>query len=202
MVTRMDAHFETHRGLRVAVVPLSTSLLTVGRAVENDVVIEETTVSRLHAVVQRFRAGWCVRDLGSLNGTFVNGQRLNGARVLHDGDEVMLGRAFMVFRCPGTREIDDTMRVDGTLDPPTLTRREQEVLTVLCQPLLLEPGLFPEPPSVRQMAAELFVSESAIKKHLANLYDRFGLHGSRERRRTRLAAEAIRRRAVRQRLMD
>lgn len=56
--------------------------------------------------------------------------------------------------------------------------------------------MFTEPASTREMAAALFVSEAAVKQHLADLYDKFGIYDG-DRRRTRLANEALRRGAVR-----
>jgi hypothetical protein len=68
-------------------------------------------------------------------------------------------------------------------------------LVALCRPLLLSNTLA-EPASVRTMADELFVSESAVKKLLARTYNRFGLIDA-ERRRGRLALEALNRGVVR-----
>ena len=47
--------------------------MTVGTLESNDVVVDAEGVSRVHAVFERFGDAWCVRDLGSRNGTFVNG---------------------------------------------------------------------------------------------------------------------------------
>jgi pimeloyl-ACP methyl ester carboxylesterase len=79
--------------------------------------------------------------------------------------------------------------------PPELTRRERDVLTALCRPAL-DGGVFAEPASVRQIATALVVTEAAIKQHLLHLYDKFGIAETGERRRVRLAREAIRSGAV------
>jgi tetratricopeptide (TPR) repeat protein len=78
---------------------------------------------------------------------------------------------------------------------PELTRRERDVLAALCRPLA-GADVFAEPASVRQMAETLVVTEAAVKQHLLHLYDKFGIAESGERRRVRLAKEAIRRGAV------
>jgi hypothetical protein len=83
-----------------------------------------------------------------------------------------------------------TVSVKTAQLPPRLTRREVEVLVVLCRPLVSDDP-FPEPASVRRMALELFVTEAAIKQHLQNLYDKFAIPAEGERR-VRLANEAIR----------
>jgi DNA-binding NarL/FixJ family response regulator len=85
-----------------------------------------------------------------------------------------------------------TRAVEG---PPELTRRERDVLVVMCRPVLTR-NMLTEPATIREIAAELVVSESAVKKHLGRLYDKFGIHEAEERRRGRLVNDAIRRGAV------
>jgi DNA-binding NarL/FixJ family response regulator len=132
-----------------------------------------------------------VRDLGSRNGTFVNGGRIIGERALHSGDEIVLGRFRLLFHGPaGGKE------TAAIAEPPPLTPREREVLRALCRPLLTGDA-FTEPASIRAIAVELVVSEAAVKQHLSRLYDKFdvGAHG--ERRRVQLANAAVARGAVR-----
>ena len=78
---------------------------------------------------------------------------------------------------------------------PELTRRERDVLAALCRPLLSE-EVFAEPASVRQIAQAFVVTDAAVKQHLINLYDKFGIDATGGRRRVTLAKEAIRRGAV------
>lgn len=85
--------------------------------------------------------------------------------------------------------------VTSKREPPELTRRERDVLIALCRPLL-DGDVFTEPAPVREIAAALVVTEAAVKQHLGHLYDKFGIAQSGERRRIRLANEAIRRGAV------
>jgi hypothetical protein len=80
-------------------------------------------------------------------------------------------------------------------DPPELTPREHDVLVALCRPAL-EGDLFTEPASVREIAAALVVTEAAVKQHLSNLYYKFGIGETGERRRVTLAREAFRRGAI------
>jgi class 3 adenylate cyclase len=79
--------------------------------------------------------------------------------------------------------------------PPELTRRERDVLLALCRPAL-DFDVFTEPASVREIALSLVVTEAAVKQHLLHLYDKFGITETADRRRVRLAREAIRRGAV------
>ena len=189
----MAAHLEVWRATGCEVVPLSQDRFTVGRDLGNDVVLaDDDTVSRLHAVVEYLGPGWCVRDAGSANGTYVNGERLNAERLLQPGDELGIGGARIVFRSNVVPSSRPTVTAES---PPELTRREHEVLVALCRPLRNgEP--FAQPASISALATQLFVSEAAVKFHLGNLYDKFEIHEGEIPRRVRLANEAIRRRAV------
>jgi predicted component of type VI protein secretion system len=70
---------------------LSKDVITLGRDITNDIVINDPEVSRHHTRLTRGGGGYTLEDLGSTNGTFVNGQRLMGARPLSGGDQVGLG---------------------------------------------------------------------------------------------------------------
>jgi FHA domain len=159
--------------------------MTVGTLESNDVVVDADGVSRVHAVFERFGDTWCVRDLGSRNGTFVNGGRIIGERALHSGDEIVLGRLRLLFRGPGRGK-----ETAAIAQAPPLTRRERDVVVALCRPLLTGDA-FTEPASIRAIAAELVVSEAAVKLHLSRLYVKFdvGAHG--ERKRVQLANAAF-----------
>ena len=179
-------------GLQVVI--LDTDHATVGSAATNCVVVpSDPSVSRLHAVFERFEPGWSLRDLGSSNGTFVNGERLANARVLRPADEIRMGRTRLVFRGdPSATGGPDTI---ATEPAPSLTRRERDVLIALCRPVL-SGDVFTEPASVADIASELVVSEAAVKQHLVHLYDKFDLHERGQHRRVVLANAAVRRGAV------
>ncbi len=70
-----------------------TRTLTIGRDPGNGLVVDHPRVSAHHAVIQRRGRGWSLRDLGSKNGTSVDGRRVKGWRVLGDGSRVVLGGA-------------------------------------------------------------------------------------------------------------
>jgi len=190
----MPTYLELWRPEGAELVALEADRLTIGRAPSNDVAIPaDEQISRLHAVLERFPAGWCVRDLASRNGTFVNGERIMGERSLRHRDEIRVGATRLVYRA-------DVAAQDGTLTqsperPPELTRRERDVLLALFRPAR-SGEVFTEPASTREIAEVLFVSEAAVKQHLLRLYDKFSIHGEGERRRVRLANEALRRGAV------
>jgi pSer/pThr/pTyr-binding forkhead associated (FHA) protein len=164
---------------------LDSERLTVGTLESNDVVVDADGVSRVHAVFERFGDAWCVRDLGSRNGTFVNGARIVGEHALHAGDEIVLGRLRLLFRGPPRGE-----KTAAIAQAPPLTQRERDVLLALCRPLLTGDA-FTEPASTRAVAAELVVSEAAVKQHLSRLYDKFDVGAEGERRRVQLANAAV-----------
>ena len=74
----------------------SVGVLTVGRAPEAAIFLDDVTVSRHHAEFRHGAEGWSVRDVGSLNGTYVNRVRVDDQR-LQGGDEVQIGKFRFVF---------------------------------------------------------------------------------------------------------
>lgn len=172
---------------------LQADRTTVGKALENDISLaEDPTASHLHAIFERFPAGWCVSDLGSSNGTWVNGERIWSSRRLRHGDEVRIGQSRLIFREPLSASGTRTEAEDA---PPSLTGRERDVLLALCRPLL-DRDMFTEPASTRSIAEGLVITQAAVKQHLANLYDKFGVPAIDSNRRAALANEALRRGAV------
>jgi hypothetical protein len=85
----------------VQVYDLERPVIRVGRIAEMDIVIDNVSVSRRQAEIQREGDGWVVRDIGSSNGTFVNGERLTGDRKLQAGDEIAIGKYSLFFERAG-----------------------------------------------------------------------------------------------------
>jgi pSer/pThr/pTyr-binding forkhead associated (FHA) protein len=74
--------------------------VTVGRHPESNIFLDDITVSRRHSVIERDGDGFRIRDVGSLNGTYVNHDRVDH-KPLHDGDEIQVGRFVLIFRVGG-----------------------------------------------------------------------------------------------------
>ena len=74
----------------------SDERVTIGRSPESFVFLDDVTVSRNHALLVRRRDGRYIDDLGSLNGTYVNRQRIESHR-LADGDELQIGKYKLTF---------------------------------------------------------------------------------------------------------
>ncbi len=75
---------------------LDAERTTAGRRPESDIFLDDVTVSRKHAEFVRRDGQFVVRDVGSLNGTYVDRDRIEEA-VLKDGDEVQIGKYRLVF---------------------------------------------------------------------------------------------------------
>lgn len=167
---------------------LATDVTTVGRGEGVDIVLDDASVSRLHAELVRRGAYVYVTDLGlSTNGTRVNGRPV-GRRVLLDGDVISFGAARTRISGLVGQEQDDTVEL-RRMSAPDLTRRECEVLSALCRPALLQDA-FVAPATARDIAGELVVTEAAVKQHLLRLYLKFKITEGVDRR-ARLANEVI-----------
>ncbi|MGO9788374.1 MAG: FHA domain-containing protein [Solirubrobacteraceae bacterium] len=192
-MSRPGIELEIVSGQEPRSVRLDADRTTIGKASDNDVALsDDPAVSRLHAAVERFAAGWVVTDLGSSNGTWLNGDRVTHPRRIRDGDEIRVGQTRLIVRAASATPETATLTES---EPPELTRRERDVLVSLCRPLLAR-DLFAEPASTRVIAEELVVTLPAVKQHLANLYVKFAIAADESSKRVRLANEALRRGAV------
>ncbi len=70
---------------------------TIGRSSKCDVVLDDPNISREHAELRPRGGSWVLIDLGSTNGSSVNGQRTDGPTVVKRGDEIELGTSVMKF---------------------------------------------------------------------------------------------------------
>ena len=70
---------------------------SVGRHPDSDVFLDDITVSRRHVELVHGATGYQIRDVGSLNGTYVNGQRIDGDVALTNGDELQVGKFKLLY---------------------------------------------------------------------------------------------------------
>jgi pSer/pThr/pTyr-binding forkhead associated (FHA) protein len=82
------------RGRRV---PIKVPVVNIGRGDYNDILIADPSVSTMHAKLQRRESVWVLTDLGSTNGTFVEGERLTGEQPLSPGTTIRFGDVSALF---------------------------------------------------------------------------------------------------------
>lgn len=86
-------------------VPLVQEWTTLGRDPDTEVPVADAAASRHHARIHRGRLGYTIEDCGSANGTWVNGDRLTGPRLLNDGDTLRIGDTMLRTVQPRTAEV-------------------------------------------------------------------------------------------------
>lgn len=93
--------------------------IRLGRDEDMDIVIDNPSVSRRQAELRREEGGWVVEDLGSSNGTFLHGERIEGPQPIRTGDEIGFGKFSLVFD-----------KVVGSVSGPASGVRSQPVTAV------------------------------------------------------------------------
>ncbi len=174
--------FELTTASGVSRTPARAATLRVGRSADNDIVVDgEQTVSRVHAELSFDGTEWAVRDLGSHNGTYVNGQRVadGHAAPVTPSDIVGVGSAtirLLVSSDGDLHTIEDAGAADAYRLLTALSQREREVLAEVAS------GRTDD-----QIAAALFISVKTVHSHLDRIRDKTGL-----RRRAELTRLAVR----------
>ncbi|MET8143142.1 DUF1707 and FHA domain-containing protein [Sphaerisporangium sp. NPDC005288] len=100
LTTRIETAWRRPRLPRLALPADSRTRYVVGRGSECDLVLTDLTVSRVHAELRRETESWLLVDLGSLNGTRLNGWRLVGPARVREGDEISFGECAFVLAPP------------------------------------------------------------------------------------------------------
>ena len=85
-------------------VPLPVARFLIGREIDCDLRLDDAQTSRHHAVLFLDGFGVRVRDLGSLNGTLLNGQRLTGTAHVRHGDRIRVGDTLLLLHAPALAE--------------------------------------------------------------------------------------------------
>jgi hypothetical protein len=97
---------------------LTGETMMIGRDVNNDIVVADAEVSRQHARINRTPGGYVLEDLGSTNGSFVNGERLVAPRVLNPSDLVGLGEnVTLTFEAVSAESAATVMAAPGQAAP-------------------------------------------------------------------------------------
>jgi predicted component of type VI protein secretion system len=168
--------FRDDRGAQQFVPLEGESSLTIGRGSGCDVRLEwDERVSRVHAGLERVGSDWTLLDDGlSRNGTFLNGERLNGRRRLRDGDTFVLGSTSFRFRDTSRGKTQLTKVGEQLVTAASLSPTQRQIVTALCRPYKHDDP-YATPASNQQIADELFLSVDAVKTHLRTLFQKFGI---------------------------
>jgi pSer/pThr/pTyr-binding forkhead associated (FHA) protein len=181
-------------GLAQSDVEIGDAVCRIGRGAENDLVVDDPAVSRLHARVEREAGVYRIVDLGSTNGTAVDGVELRPWQpqpLAHGSTIDLAGAAQLRFL------LSEQERTGG--DAATtrrvaeravkLTNAEQEVLELLF--VHYDEGRpAPRVATLKEVAERRYTSTAAVKMVLQGLYDKFELDGPTERNKETLALRA------------
>jgi len=141
--------------------------VTIGRASDNRVVLPpETGASRHHAELTENDGRWSVSDLGSLNGTYVNGERIEWPRVLHPGDQIKIASEVMVFEDGTSNSTSETHT--ATAAAPTQPGRGAPPLRPEPSPVVME-GSPANPELAQETAAQLRVLVPKLESVVAEI---------------------------------
>ncbi len=165
----------------------------LGRGARADIVIDwDERVSRVHSRLVRVGGDWTVEDDGlSRNGTWVNGERVQGLRRLADRDVIQVGRTSLAYRDPGVDGGDRTVEGSVPLALGAISPMQSRVMHELCRPAL-EAGRYEPPATNEEIAARLHLSVDAVKAHLRNLFRKFEIEDlPQNQKRTRLVRMAV-----------
>jgi pSer/pThr/pTyr-binding forkhead associated (FHA) protein len=120
------------QGREVRKFVLNQGVTTIGRAQDNDIVINNLALSRRHAQVERKSARYEVSDLQSQNGVYVNSERVRGSRILNNADTITLGTYHFVFNDTATSDPDvqavhrPKVEARSKAEPPAVASRPAE----------------------------------------------------------------------------
>jgi hypothetical protein len=175
------------------VIPLdpARSPVTIGRQAASDIALSwDDQVSRTHADLERIGDVWTLVDDGrSRNGSFVNGERVHGRRVLRHGDVLAIGSTRLVFMAPAM-PADGSTAAAARPAAVALSPAQRRVLVALCGPFA--ESRFAAPPSNRELADTLCLSVETVRFHLHAMFEAFGLDAlPQHRKRVALARRAL-----------
>jgi predicted component of type VI protein secretion system len=129
---------------------LVKDVVTIGRDVNNDIVLNDAEVSRNHARLTAQSGGYLIEDLASTNGTFVNGQRLIGPKLLNPGDVVGLGETIVLefnFVADAGATVVSAAPMppmgEPMMAPPPAPEPEPMPPPTMAEPLYSEPATMP-----------------------------------------------------------
>ncbi len=161
---------------RIVPVPEGAEELWVGRREAADIRLDfDEEVSGLHAQLEFVGEECTVVDDGlSRNGSFVNGERVRGRKLLRDSDVLRFGKTLVLYRAPGAEGGESTVLSADVLEAGGVSPAQKRVLIALCRPYK-DGASFATPATNGQIGEELHLSVDAVKTHLRALFEKFGV---------------------------
>ena len=148
-----------------AIFPLEGDQLVIGRDATSSVAISDAEVSRKHARLNFQGGKYVIEDLGSTNGTFVNGQRVSTATVLKSGDVVSLGEQIVLMYEALSSDAGSTMMSRGSHSRPAPTAVPSSPVVPPSQPAYAPPAPAPAPagePARRNRNLPIFIGVGVL----------------------------------------
>lgn len=159
---------------------IETDRVLIGRRQDNDLVITDPHISRVHAELRRDEQLLFLTDLNSTSGTKLNDQDVVGTAVIRHGDTIDFGPVSARFEDPAFPAVGDEPTEDFGLPDvqtgPHLSPRQTEVIELMAEGM-----------TNSEIGAQLGVTERTVKAYAQELYDRLGV-----RNRAGAVAEAAR----------
>ena len=112
---RRKVEENTYLILSGQVFQLTAAITNIGRRLNNQLVIENKHISRVHAQIRAVRGRYFIVDMNSTGGTFVNGKRIEQA-MLHHGDKISLAGVTAIFRQENTGMLESSEDHTSPLD--------------------------------------------------------------------------------------
>ena len=149
---------------------LTADAITIGKAEENQLRITDGSISRKHATIEPNGGGLVIKDLGSLNGVFVNDQRVGvQGHILVDGDRIEIGRTKMVFRTASSLQAQPAPQPGPPppVPPPSQTTTSYRLLITAPEGAVREFELAATAVIIGRSAdSQLYIPDNAIsRKH-------------------------------------
>jgi predicted component of type VI protein secretion system len=145
---------------------LVKDVLTIGRDMNNDVVINDAEVSRNHGRLTSQSGGYLIEDLASTNGTFVNGQRLIGPKLLNPGDVIGLGETIVMeysyVADAGATVVASAPPPRMMAEPPTAPPQAPEPAPMMAPDPAPAPMMAPDPAPAPMMSQDAYSTGSGM----------------------------------------
>jgi pSer/pThr/pTyr-binding forkhead associated (FHA) protein len=159
---------------RLVTIEPDTEEIWIGRSGSAGIRLDwDGEVSALHAQIEVVGGECTLIDDGlSRNGSFVNGERVRGRRLLRDQDVMRFGQTLVLYRAAGGTTIEATVVASEFSAAARVSPAQRRVLVALCRPFK-DGAAFATPATNQQIAGELHLSVDAVKTHLPALFDKF-----------------------------